>query len=83
MISPLAQKMIADGGVHAARIDIAPPPGQPALSEMNSFRWTSTFIEERDGSSRPGLRTYFSDVVTGAVLRHDHSGVCACDLGLP
>jgi ABC-type Fe3+ transport system, periplasmic component len=27
MISPMAQKMIADGGVHAARIDMRRRPG--------------------------------------------------------
>ena len=34
--------MIAEGGIHAARIDVAPPPGQPALSEVKFFPSTST-----------------------------------------
>ena len=80
MISPLAQKMIADGGVHAARIDIAPPPGQPALSEMK-------FIPVRPRPDR-GAGTGAQNQVCGYIsvtppraraLRHDHSGVCACD----
>lgn len=58
MISPLAQKMIADGGVHAARIDIAPPPGQPALSEMKFIPVDLDLIEERGRE----LKTRFADI---------------------
>lgn len=58
MISPVAQKMIADGGVHAARIDIAPPPGQPALSEMKFIPVDLDLIEERGRE----LKTRFADI---------------------
>jgi iron(III) transport system substrate-binding protein len=58
MISPLAQKMIADGGVHAARTDIAPPPGQPALSEMKFIPVDLDLIEERGRE----LKTRFADI---------------------
>ena len=34
MLSPPAQKMIADNAIHSSRIDIAPPAGQPALNEV-------------------------------------------------
>ena len=47
MISPLAQTMIAEGGIHAARVDIPPPPGQPALSEVNFMPVDLDLIEER------------------------------------
>ena len=47
MISPEAQKMIAEGGIHAARIDIAPPPGQSALSEVKLIPVDLDLIEAR------------------------------------
>jgi iron(III) transport system substrate-binding protein len=47
MISPLAQTMIAEGGIHAARVDIPPPPGQPALSEVKFMPVDLDLIEER------------------------------------
>jgi iron(III) transport system substrate-binding protein len=47
MISPAAQRTIAAGGIHAARIDIAPPPGQPALSEVKFLPVDLDLIEER------------------------------------
>src|SRR3954454_4915300 len=58
MKSPLAQKMIADGGVHAARIDIAPPPGQPPLSEMKFIPVDLDLIEELGRE----LKTRFADI---------------------
>jgi iron(III) transport system substrate-binding protein len=47
MISPAAQRMIAEGGIHAARVDVAPPPGQPALSEVKFIPVDLDLIEER------------------------------------
>jgi iron(III) transport system substrate-binding protein len=47
MISRPAQTMIAQGGIHAARIDIPPPPGQPALSDMKFIPVDLDLIEER------------------------------------
>ena len=39
--------MIAEGGIHSSRIDVAPPPGQPALSEMKFIPVDLDLIEER------------------------------------
>jgi iron(III) transport system substrate-binding protein len=47
MISPAAQRMIAEGGIHSSRIDIAAPPGQPELSEMKFIPVDLDLIEER------------------------------------
>jgi iron(III) transport system substrate-binding protein len=47
MISPVAQKMIAEGGVHSARIDVAPPPGQPALTEVKFLPVDLDLIEDK------------------------------------
>ncbi len=47
MISPAAQQTIAAGGIHAARIDIAPPPGQPALNQVKFLPVDLDLIEER------------------------------------
>ena len=38
MVSPAAQKMIAAGGIHSSRIDVAPPPGQPLPPTGGLFR---------------------------------------------
>ena len=34
MLSPVAQKMIADNAIHSSRVDIAAPAGQPSLKEV-------------------------------------------------
>ena len=78
MISPLAQKMIADGGVHAARIDIAPPPGQPALSEMKFIPVDLDLIEERGRELKTRFADIFQcDVATGAGASRTITAVCA------
>jgi iron(III) transport system substrate-binding protein len=58
MISPPAQKMIAEGGIHSSRIDAPPPPGQPALSEMKVIPVDLDLIEERGRE----LKTRFADI---------------------
>jgi iron(III) transport system substrate-binding protein len=58
MISPLAQKMIAEGGIHSSRIDIPPPPGQPALSEVRFIPVDLDLIEERGRE----LKARFSEI---------------------
>src|SRR5262245_30792832 len=58
MISLAAQKMIAEGGIHAARIDVAPPPGQPALSEVKFLPVDLDLIEERGRE----LKTRFAEI---------------------
>jgi hypothetical protein len=60
MISPPAQKMIAEGGVHSSRIDIAPPPGQPALSEVKFLPVDLDLIEERGRELKGDLPRFFS-----------------------
>ena len=47
MISPPAQKMIAEGGIHSSRIDAPPPPGQPALSKMKVIPVDLDLIEDK------------------------------------
>jgi iron(III) transport system substrate-binding protein len=59
MISPPAQKMIAEGGVHSSRIDIAPPPGQPALSEVKFLPVDLDLIGERGRELKAGFAEIF------------------------
>jgi iron(III) transport system substrate-binding protein len=47
MISVTAQKMIAAGGIHSSRVDVAPPPGQPALAEVKFIPVDLDVIEQR------------------------------------
>jgi hypothetical protein len=47
MVSPAAQQMIAAAGIHSSRVDIAPPPGQPALADMKFVTVDLDLIEER------------------------------------
>jgi iron(III) transport system substrate-binding protein len=80
MISPLAQKMIADGGVHAARIDIAPPPGQPALSEMKFIPVDLDLIEGAGTGAQNQVCGYISVTPPrGGRFGAITAGVCACD----
>jgi iron(III) transport system substrate-binding protein len=58
MISPEAQKMIAAAGIHAARIDVAPPPGQPALSSVKFLPVDLDLIEEHGRE----LKTRFAEI---------------------
>jgi iron(III) transport system substrate-binding protein len=58
MISPQAQRMIAAGGIHAARVDIAPPPGQPALSAVKFLPVDLDLIEEQGRE----LKAKFADI---------------------
>ena len=47
MVSPVAQQMIAEGGIHSSRVDMAPAPGQPALGDMKFIPVDLDLIEER------------------------------------
>jgi iron(III) transport system substrate-binding protein len=58
MITPEAQRMIAEGGIHASRVDIAPPPGQPALSAVKFLPVDLDYIETRGRA----LKTRFSEI---------------------
>ncbi len=58
MISAAAQKMIAEGGIHSSRIDVAPPPGQPALSEIKFLPVDLDLIEAKGRE----LKTRFAEI---------------------
>ena len=47
MISPAAQKIIVDGGIHSSRVDMPPPARQPALSEVKTIPVDLDYIETR------------------------------------
>jgi iron(III) transport system substrate-binding protein len=46
MLSPVAQKIIAENAIHSSRIDIAPPQGQPGLSEVKFIPIDVDYIEK-------------------------------------
>jgi iron(III) transport system substrate-binding protein len=46
MVTRAAQAMIAESGIHAARVDIAPPAGQPALSAIKHIPIDFDYVEE-------------------------------------
>jgi iron(III) transport system substrate-binding protein len=46
MLSPVAQKIIAENGIHSSRLDIAPPRGQPALSDVKLIPIDVDYIEK-------------------------------------
>ena len=46
MLSPVAQQIIADNAIHSSRVDIAPPQGQPALSEVKFIPIDVDYIEK-------------------------------------
>jgi iron(III) transport system substrate-binding protein len=48
MIAPEAQAMIAAGGIHSSRTDVAPPPGQPALTAVRFIPVDLDFIEHQN-----------------------------------
>jgi iron(III) transport system substrate-binding protein len=58
MISPVAQQMIAAGGIHGARADVAPPPGQPALPAVKFIPVDLDFIEQQNRA----LKAKFSEI---------------------
>jgi iron(III) transport system substrate-binding protein len=58
MISPAAQTMIAESGIHSARRDIVPPPGQPALSALKVLPVDLDVIEARGRE----LKARFSEI---------------------
>jgi iron(III) transport system substrate-binding protein len=58
MISRDAQKIIVDSGLHSSRVDMPPPPGQPALTEVRFLPIDLDFIEEKGRE----LKTRFSEI---------------------
>jgi len=58
MVTPEAQKIIVDSGIHSSRIDMPPPDGQPALTAVKFLPIDLDFIEDRARE----LKTRFSEV---------------------
>ena len=47
IVSPVAQKMIADHAIHSSRVDIPAPKGQPGLKEVKFIPVDVAQIEAR------------------------------------
>jgi iron(III) transport system substrate-binding protein len=47
MISPAAQKIIVDNGIHSSRTDLPPPEGQPGLNKVKFIPVDLDVIEDR------------------------------------
>ncbi|HKG00298.1 MAG TPA: extracellular solute-binding protein [Xanthobacteraceae bacterium] len=58
MITPEAQTIIAESGIHSSRVDVAPPPGQPALTDVKFLPIDLDFIEEKGRE----LKTRFGEI---------------------
>ena len=58
MFSPEAQTIIAASGIHAARADIAPPPGEPPLSTIKSFPIDYDYVHKQTRDTK----TRFSEI---------------------
>jgi iron(III) transport system substrate-binding protein len=58
MISPEAQQIIIDSGIHSSRIDMPPPAGQPALKEVSFIPVDLDYIEDKGRE----LKTRFSEI---------------------
>jgi iron(III) transport system substrate-binding protein len=58
MLSPVAQKIIAQGGIHSSRRDIAQPAGQPALSAVKFIRADLDHVEDH----ARGIKAKFSEI---------------------
>jgi iron(III) transport system substrate-binding protein len=58
MVTPEAQKIIVDSGIHSSRVDMPPPTGQPALAEMKFLPVNLDFIEDKARE----LKTRFSEI---------------------
>jgi iron(III) transport system substrate-binding protein len=58
MLSPVAQKIIAANAIHSSRLDIAPPDGQPPLSEVKVIPIDLDYIEKNSKM----LKTKFGEI---------------------
>jgi iron(III) transport system substrate-binding protein len=58
MISPEAQQIIIDSGIHSSRIDMPPPPGQPALKDVSFIPVDLDYIEDKGRE----LKARFSEI---------------------
>ena len=82
MLSPVAQKIIADNAIHSSRVDIAPPQGQPALSDgqVHSDR-RRLHREERqglEGEVQRDLSVELSTATAAPPRRRWRSLPCSC-----
>jgi hypothetical protein len=57
-VTPQAQSIIAASGIHSSRVDVAPPPGQPALTEVKFIPVDLDFIEQQNRA----LKAKFSEI---------------------
>ena len=58
MLSPVAQKMIADNAIHSSRVDVAAPAGQPSLKEVKAMPIDLDYIEKNSKD----LKGRFSEI---------------------
>jgi iron(III) transport system substrate-binding protein len=58
MITPEAQKIIVESGIHSSRVDLPPPDGQPALTAVTVIPVNLDYIEEKGRE----LKTRFSEI---------------------
>ena len=58
MVSPPAQRLIADNAIHSSRTDIAPPQGQPGLNEIKFIPVDLNHIEKNARE----LKARFSEI---------------------
>jgi iron(III) transport system substrate-binding protein len=58
MISPEAQRIIVDSGIHSSRVDMPPPAGQPRLNDAKVFPVDLDHIEEKGRE----LKARFSEI---------------------
>ena len=58
MITPEAQKIIVESGIHSSRVDLPPPDGQPALNAVTVIPVNLDTIEEKGRE----LKTRFSEI---------------------
>jgi iron(III) transport system substrate-binding protein len=58
MLTPVAQKMIADNAIHSSRVDIAAPAGQPSLKEVKFIPIDLDYIEKNSKD----LKARFNEV---------------------
>lgn len=58
MVSPVAQRMIADNAIHSSRVDIAPPKDQPGLKEV---RFIPVAVEQIEARSRE-VKARFNEI---------------------
>jgi len=59
MISPAAQNMIAASGIHAARPDVPPPPGLPALDGIKALPIDLDYVEAHNRAVKARFNQIF------------------------